>query len=182
MQIATKQIKLIIGLGNPDPAYTHTYHNVGQLALDVIARTLCETPPTLATPSRKAFASALCGPFILIKLETFMNESGRAAKEALSYFKKKPAQLLVIHDDSDMTIGTFKLSSNQSAGGHRGIQSLIDVLKTQDFYRLKIGIRQPQEKVRKKAEEFVLKNISKKDEKILEKVFTEIAQALSIVL
>ena len=107
-----------------------------------------------------------------------MNESGGAIKQALTYLKLKPEQIAVVHDDSDMTIGNYKISFDQSSGGHKGIQSTINSLKTQKFWRIKIGIRPVNEKVRQKAEEFVLKGISKKDESDLALVFGQIISEL----
>ena len=103
-----------------------------------------------------------------------MNDSGRAAKEALRVFKASPANLIVIHDDSDIEIGGFKRSQGGRAAGHKGIQSIIDHLGTEDFMRIRIGIREPDEARRKKAGEFVLSPISANHKKILERVFDEI--------
>ena len=109
-----------------------------------------------------------------------MNQSGPVIKQALDYFKFKPQDIVVVHDDSDMTVGNYKLSFDQRSAGHKGVQSIIDALGTQKFWRLKIGIRPASEQVRQKAEEFVLKKISKKDLAILEKIFSDIKTTLNI--
>ena len=115
-----------------------------------------------------------------------MNESGRAISAAIKYFKIKPEEILIVHDDSDIEIGKYKISFGRGSAGHNGVESIIKSLKTKDFWRLRIGIRPNirinQSKIsinqRLKASAFVLKKISKKDLKILEKVFEEAAQKI----
>lgn len=173
-------IQLIMGLGNPSKQYTHTYHNAGTLALHYI----CNHLPDgwmLSEPKcpKKSFISrALIGPdkmkIIVIQPLVFMNESGRALYDALSFFHVSLSRVLVIHDDSDITIGSYKLSYNQRSAGHRGVESIITQCGSQLFFRAKIGIRPTEENQRKKADEFVLKKISKKDMNILENVFSKL--------
>lgn len=148
-------IKLVIGLGNNDTQYAHTYHNVGFLMIDWLEKQA--EKPNIA----------------LHKTNGFMNESGASAKRILHESGFAPENLLVIHDDSDIELGHFKIVTNRGAAGHNGVQNVIDQLGTQQFFRLRIGIR-PKEKPgeRKKANEFVLKNISKTNLKKIEAVFT----------
>jgi PTH1 family peptidyl-tRNA hydrolase len=163
--------KVFFGLGNPVDEYGNTYHNIGAKMLFFLSGT---DPENFITPSRKHFAYVQKGSVVFARNKTYMNESGVAARELLAYFKRSHANLVVLHDDSDMTVGTYKLSFNQRSAGHHGIDSIIAGLGTSEFWRLKIGIRPAEEVVRKKAEEFVLKKISPVDEEIFEKVFTEI--------
>jgi len=102
-----------------------------------------------------------------------MNESGGFVKKMLRKKGVRPEALLVIHDDSDLNLGSFKLSFGRGSAGHKGAESVIRTLGTKDFWRLRIGIR-PIVGRRKKAGEFVLKKISAKDKKTLESVFAEI--------
>ena len=111
-----------------------------------------------------------------------MNESGVAAKSALNYFKAKPGELLVMHDDSDIELGKWKLSWNKSSAGHLGIESVIKNLKTEKIWRLRIGIR-PKNQTTKpvtriKARDLVLKKIKKTDIVVLQNVFEEIKKIL----
>ncbi len=149
-------IKLIIGLGNPGPKYANTYHNVGHMAADYLAgeRTL--------------------------KSDSYMNKSGVAVANALKKYGVEAEDLLIIHDDSDIEIGKYKMDFGRGAGGHHGVESVQQHLKTNEFWRLRIGIRPPQnpDEIRMKAVEFVLKKISPSDKKILEKVFEKIAEEL----
>ncbi len=155
-------ISLAIGLGNNNPQYEHTYHNVGFLMIDWLN----------AKPEKL--------PIGLYRTSGFMNESGASVKKILRESGSAPEELLVIHDDSDIELGQYKLSFDRGAAGYEGAQNVIDQIGTKRFYRLRLGIR-PHEKPgeRKKADEFVLKNISKTNLKILDYVFQEAATNLS---
>ncbi len=142
--------RLIIGLGNPDKEYGKTYHNVGFLAVNFLAEN---------SSARK-----------LIKSEVYMNESGGFVKKTIKKNNAKPEEVLIIHDDSDIKMGEYKLSFGRSSAGHRGVQSIIDSLKTKNFWRLRIGIRKNK---KQKASEIVLKKISKADMETLNKIFKE---------
>lgn len=162
------EIKLAIGLGNPGPEYKNTYHNVGQLFIDEVAG-------EVAFKKEKYFEYARRKGLILAKALTFMNRSGGAVIAAKRYFDCKPDKILVIHDDSDILLGSFKLSFGRSSAGHQGVESIIKSLKTNKFYRLRIGIRPLREKKRKKADELVLKKITARERKILKNLFQGIS-------
>jgi peptidyl-tRNA hydrolase, PTH1 family len=103
-----------------------------------------------------------------------MNESGRAVHDAMRVFDAKPEDIIVIHDDSDIPVGEFKRTTGGGSAGHNGIRSVIDHLHTQDFARIRIGIRAPDEAHRKKAGDFVLSPITPADKKVFENVFEKI--------
>jgi PTH1 family peptidyl-tRNA hydrolase len=154
--------KLIIGLGNPDKKYENTYHNVGFLALDYFAK----NPPITNYQ------------LPITKSNAYMNESGIFVAKMIKKFSIKPQELLIIHDDSDIELGKYKLSFSRGSAGHKGVESIIKAIGTKNFWRLRIGIRSKDlrfkiQDSRKKAGEFVLKNISEADQEILEKVFRE---------
>ena len=94
--------------------------------------------------------------------------------------KLKSEEFLVVHDDSDIALGRYKLSFDRSSGGHKGVQSIIDALGTQAFWRLRIGIRKPPAvgEKRKRAEELVLESIASEDEAVLSAVFQKAADEL----
>ena len=180
MDKSTPKIKALIGLGNPSKQYQNTYHNVGKKFVEYFASSEKAITKFLQ-PSNKNFEYCQLSDKLLIIPMTFMNESGLAVKQAAAYFKLKPEEILVVHDDSDQNLGNFKIAFDQRSAGHHGIQSIIDHLKTQKFWRLKIGIRPAQEAVRQKAEKFVLKKISKKDVTDLDLIFEEIIYKLKNV-
>ncbi|MDP2695630.1 MAG: aminoacyl-tRNA hydrolase [bacterium] len=146
--------KLIIGLGNPDKEYDNTYHNAGFLFIDFLIK---NKPPKAR----------------LLKSEVYMNRSGNFVSKTIKKTGTKPLNLLIAHDDSDLAIGQFKLSFGRGPAGHKGVIDIIKAIKTQDFWRLRIGIRPQREKIRQKAEKFVLKKISSANKKIFESVFKQ---------
>lgn len=179
MDKSTPKIKAFVGLGNPTKQYQNTYHNVGRKFIEYLSSS-GEAVTKFLSPSNKDFEYCQLSDKLLILPATFMNESGAAVRQAVLYFKLKPEEIMVVHDDSDMTLGKYKIAFDQRSAGHKGIQSTIDNLKTQKFWRLKIGIRPNQEKVRQKAENFVLKKISEKDSDALNFVFDDIINHLKI--
>ena len=152
------KLQLIICLGNPGAEYENTYHNVGlQFA---------------AYANREENRGHLNG-ITIVPSPTFMNESGAFVAKTIRKLGVTPEELLIVHDDSDLTLGSIKLSFERGAGGHHGVESVIRALKTDAFSRLRIGIRPASEKTRVKAGSFVLKKINKEAKEILEKTFQE---------
>ena len=146
-----REIKLIIGLGNPDPEYHETYHNTGHLFIDYLK--------SRGYPARPNFE--------LLKTDVYMNQSGRYIKEALKKYKLQPEEILIVHDDADIPLGMFRLSFGRGSAGHQGVESIINALGTKNFWRLRPGIR----KKRGKAGEFILKPIGRKDYSLLKEAF-----------
>ena len=144
---------LIVGLGNPGEEYKHTRHNVGFMALDALKK--LELPNT-----------------IFAKPQVFMNNSGKAVKSLTKNYKLQTKNLVVVHDDIDLPLGVFKISRNRGSAGHKGVQSIIDELKTKDFNRIRIGIC-PQAGKPKQVDKFVLQNFTKGEEKILKEVIKQ---------
>lgn len=160
-----KNLKLIIGLGNPEPEYQNTYHNVGALFAKYFKN---------LRDSQQWIPAKL----LILVSEAYVNESGKFVIRELKNKNVKPENLLIAHDDSDLEIGKYKIDFGRGAAGHHGVESVQAALKTKDFWRLRIGIRPANEKVRQKAEKFVLKKISTEDKKILEDLFGKIAKQL----
>ena len=114
----------------------------------------------------------------MIRPLVFMNESGRAVQDAMHVFGASAKDIVIIHDDSDIPVGEFKRAQGGGSAGHNGINSIIDHLHTEDFARIRIGIREKDEARRKKAGDFVLSPITAADKKTFEEVFKKIAAAL----
>ncbi len=166
---------ILVGLGNPGPEFKNTYHNVGQAALAAIARRLPNGESLTWKTHKKLFRYAAHGTMVLAAPLTFMNESGMAVREAMKKFKAAPENLVVIHDESDLPVGMYKISSGRSSAGHKGIQSIIDTLRTNRFTRIRVGIREAGEKKRRKASAFVLAKITPKDQIVFDALFSAIA-------
>lgn len=134
---------VIAGLGNPGSKYDGTRHNVGFLALDLLAQELG------ANVNRSRF-KALCGEGIvagqrvlLLKPQTFMNLSGEATREALSWYKLPVERLIVLHDDISLAPGRIRVRAKGSDGGHNGLKSIIYQHSSDAFPRVKIGVGMP---------------------------------------
>ena len=158
------KIKIIIGLGNPEKKSENTYHNIGHIFIDVLQKNI----------------SASKDKIKIIKSDVFMNQSGLLVKQELKKNGLRAENLLVVHDDSDIELGKIKWSLNRGSAGHNGVQDIINQLKTKNFWRLRIGIRPPEQTTksdghqsarRLKAETFVLKKIPPINKKVLENIF-----------
>lgn len=167
--------KLIIGLGNPGDKYKNTYHNIGiETLLRLTGKESFKKPFSIW--GGKPFEYMTCGQRTYIKPAVFMNESGRAVVTAMKHFGAVPEEILVIHDDSDIDIGSYKVDINRGSAGHNGIKSVIKYLGTKNFWRLRIGVRG---KNKGKAGNFVLKKISPADKVLLDKALLEIEAGYS---
>lgn len=171
---------LIIGLGNPDKKYQKTRHNIGFRIVDAFA----EKNNFPAFELNKKFETLISEnilnneKIILAKPQTFMNNSGKAVKKIVKNLPSKSLKILIVHDDIDIEIGKIKTSENRGSAGHKGVQSIIDELKTKNFTRLRIGIRQPNQQ-KNATEEFVLRNFTKDEEKILKQIIKNVAEKVS---
>jgi peptidyl-tRNA hydrolase, PTH1 family len=136
-------VSVVVGLGNPGKRYEKTRHNVGFMVVDEIGRRF--SVPFQERLFRASWGTAsISGQRILLfKPKTYMNRSGEAVAEMLRYFRLEPARMLVVHDDLDLACGRVRLVRRGSAGGHRGIQSVIQHVGPEDFPRLKLGIGRP---------------------------------------
>lgn len=162
-------MKLIIGLGNPGEQYKKTRHNLGFAVIDTLAKEL-ETDWRFEKKFNALISKTnIKGEkFILAKPQTFMNESGLSVKSLADYFS--PEYILVIHDEMDLPLGEFKFQKDISSAGHKGIQSIIDQLKSQDFNRLRIGINTNS---KLETEDFVLQKFTEEEQKVIRQAVKE---------
>ncbi|MDR0881493.1 MAG: aminoacyl-tRNA hydrolase [Candidatus Adiutrix sp.] len=133
---------LIVGLGNPGQKYLNTRHNAGFMALERLAGRRGFDPPAHFLSSLMTKGRLAGRPVVLVWPQTFMNLSGEAAREVVSFYKIEAEDILVMHDEMDLEPGRLKLAWGGSAAGHRGLSSLLAMLRC-DFARLKIGIGRP---------------------------------------
>jgi len=157
---------LIIGLGNPGDDYYRTRHSIGFMAVDAFAQKHGFGAFSMVENNTMASEGEFTGRrVVLAKPQTFMNKSGEASKRMAKHYSlfknKKFDNLWVINDDLDIPFGKLKIGQNRGAAGHKGVQSIIDQMKTKDFVRFRIGI-QPQTAALKKipGDKLVLKKIS----------------------
>ncbi|MBI2414812.1 aminoacyl-tRNA hydrolase [candidate division WWE3 bacterium] len=138
-------MKLIVGLGNPGTKYKNNRHNLGFILVDKLARELnCNWKLEDRFKSEMVKYKMKDGEFIfLCKPTTFMNNSGEAISLVKSYFKIEDDDVIVVHDDLDLSFLQKKKQKGASSAGHNGVQSVIDCLGTDEFWRLRVGIGRP---------------------------------------
>lgn len=137
--------QLVVGLGNPEPKYDQTRHNIGFAALEALSR-FWKIPLAENRKFQGEYGEGMApnGDKIrLLKPLTYMNRSGQAMQAVTSWYKLQPELVLVIYDDMDLPLGKTRLRLSGSAGGHNGMKSAIAHLGTQNFPRLRIGIGKP---------------------------------------
>jgi len=156
---------MIVGLGNPGPAYRHTRHNFGFLAVDELADELSIQVKRLKFKAMIGEGRFNGNKVVLVKPMTFMNESGRAVAPLLRYFKLPLSNLLVIHDDLDLPLGTLRLRPSGGTSGQRGMASIITHLGTQEFPRMRLGIGRPPGQM--DPVDYVLKNFLPSENELL---------------
>jgi PTH1 family peptidyl-tRNA hydrolase len=165
-------MKIIIGLGNPGKEFENTGHNIGIFVLKnfTTSQKLNEFSLNKKLESKISENSNLN----LFIPQKFMNESGIVVYKILKYFKVKPENMLIIHDDSDLMLGNYKIQFGRGTAGHKGIESITKLLKTKKFSRLRIGIRPVKENIRRKASDIVLKKLSEKQLEKIQEILPEI--------
>ena len=159
-------MKLIVGLGNPGDKYQGTRHNVGFDVIDALARQ--EGLKLTDQKFRSDYTIWRVGDekVLLVKPYTFMNLSGEAVLPLMSYYNISSDELVVVYDDLDLEPGKLRLRQSGCAGGHNGVKSIIEMLGTQDFKRVKIGIGRPQ--YGRKVVDHVLQRFDTDDRPLIE--------------
>lgn len=168
-------MKLIVGLGNPGEIYKNTRHNIGFIVID---KFLSKENLTWITKFHGKYTSLIINQekVYFLKPETYMNLSGNCLKDFMSYYKIPPKDILVIQDDLDLPIGKYRLKYKSSAGGHNGIKSIIENLKTEEFSRLKIGISHDKNI---NTKDYVLGKFNRKEEEYLSKIYPTIESIIT---
>lgn len=169
---------IIVGLGNPGSEYAKTRHNAGFAALDFLGKSFA-APEFRTDPkffSELASVSIDGKKAMLAKPTTYMNESGKAVRTLLDFYKLEPSALIVIHDDLDIAAGTLRTTESSRAAGNNGVASIIEHLGTQDFFRIRLGIGRPTETTGAcmPSHDYVLGRFSDDEFVALEKLFPEI--------
>jgi PTH1 family peptidyl-tRNA hydrolase len=148
---------LVVGLGNPGREHDRNRHNAGWMVVDELAR-------RHSGSWRAKFAGQMAEVRVgaeklaLLKPETYMNESGRSVGPAAAFFKLEPAAVLVVHDEGDFDLGRLELKAGGGLAGHNGLRSIAQVLGTQDFLRLRIGVGRPERGDGRPLADWVLAN------------------------
>jgi PTH1 family peptidyl-tRNA hydrolase len=173
-------MRLIVGLGNPDPEYQWTPHNLGFMAVDELAN---RGGIRVSRPEAKALVGRgkLAGVDILLaKPQTYMNLSGISVRELLQKYELAPQDLLVLWDEAQLPLGSIRISGEGSAGSHNGAKSVIGSLGTPVFTRLRLGCAPDHEVSSRK--EYVLRPMRKAELEIAAEMISEAADAVEMIL
>lgn len=179
-------MKLIIGLGNPGKRYIKTRHNIGWLILDELVNQeqLITNNQNSWQENKKAKALYLKTkingqPVELLKPQTFMNDSGYSvAQAAKNHNLDVKTDIIVIHDDKDIALGKIKVQIDRSSAGHKGVQSIIQQLGTQNFTRLRVGIANANQNQMREADKFVLSKFGLLEKKKLKQAINEAVEKI----
>jgi PTH1 family peptidyl-tRNA hydrolase len=179
-------MKLIVGLGNPGKSYAHNRHNVGFRCLDYFARLHSIRFDRRQCRARVGIGEARGGKLLLAKPGTFMNLSGKSVAGLVHNHDIPLSGLLVIYDDLDLPLGKIRLRQSGSSGGHKGMNSIISALGSEDFPRIRVGIGRPQAEEQSISEDaivnYVLSDFSPQEEAIIKPVITKVAEAIDCFL
>lgn len=174
---------LVVGLGNPGPAYEVTRHNAGFLVADLLADRI--GGKFKSHRGRAAVLEGRLGPFpgtpvVLAKPNGFMNTSGGPVAGLLSYFDVPVDRLVVIHDELDLPFGSVRLKRGGGAGGHNGLRSITTSIGTPDFVRIRVGIGRPPG--RQDPADYVLRPFSSTERREIGVVLEWAADAVELVV
>lgn len=171
---------LIVGLGNPGREYRGNRHNVGFMAVDQICESINVRLSRMQSKALIGSGLVNDSKIVLAKPQTFMNNSGQAVAALVRFYKIPLDQLLVIHDDLDLPLGTIRMRPGGGPGGQKGLASTIQHLGTQEFPRLRIGIGRPPGRM--DAAAYVLQDFSKADQEIIQIVLQKAVEATQVFI
>jgi PTH1 family peptidyl-tRNA hydrolase len=174
------RVKVVVGLGNPGKRYERTRHNVGFLVLDRLA-------DAHGIGITKKKRRSLMGEWrmdgeriLLVKPQTYMNRCGDVVAELFRYFPLSLQDLVVIHDDLDLPFGRIRIRPKGSAAGHRGVQSIMEVLGDENFFRVRVGIGRPP--AGETATDYVLEDFAREEAARLDSIVARAADGVETLL
>ncbi len=170
---------LLVGLGNPGPSYRDNRHNVGFMAVDAIHGRWRLGPYRSKFHGDLAEGTIADGKVLVLKPQTYMNESGRAVQAVMTFYKLKPADLVVFHDELDLTAGKLRVKTGGGHAGHNGLRN-IQAHIGPDFRRVRIGVGHPGDK--DKVVGHVLKDFSKEDQAWRDTLLDAVADNADLLL
>jgi len=179
-------MKLIVGLGNPGKSYAHNRHNVGFRCLNYFARLHSIRFDHRQCRARVGIGELRGGKLLLAKPRAFVNLSGDPVACLLHKHNIPSSDLLVIYDDLDLPLGKIRLRQSGGSGGHKGVNSIISALGSEDFPRIRVGIGRPQAEEQSLSEDaivnYVLSDFSRQEEAIIKPVVARVAEAIDYFL
>lgn len=185
---------MLVGLGNPGREYDNTRHNVGFFAIDVIASALAQQTGTpLQWQLKKNFLAEVASfviddrTVLLVKPQTYMNQSGKSVSAIQHFYNIDARDTVVIYDELDLPLGRIQIREGGTTAGHNGLKSIIEHIKTDQFARVRIGIRgdelrRQHKQIGMETHNFVLGRFSRDEDALLDKVVHAIVQELPFIL
>jgi PTH1 family peptidyl-tRNA hydrolase len=179
-------MKLIVGLGNPGKTYAHNRHNVGFRCLNYFARLHSVRFDRRQCQARVGIGKIRGEKLLLAKPGTFVNLSGKSVAGLVQKHDIPLSDLLIIYDDLDLPLGKIRLRQSGSSGGHKGMNSIISALGSEDFPRIRVGIGRPQAEKQSMSEDavvnYVLSDFSPQEEAMIKPVIARVAEAIDCFL
>ncbi len=175
-------MKLIVGLGNPGRVYANNRHNIGFICLNYFAKSQGIKFDQKRGRARIGIGEAAGNKVVIAKPQTYMNLSGQSVSLLIRKFNINLNDLLVIHDDLDLPLGKIRICQGGGSGGHKGIDSIISHLESQDFIRLRVGIGRPVEISEADIIDYVLSDFTKEEKQAIAQVLPMVSEAILCLL
>jgi len=181
-------MKLIVGLGNPGRNYSNNRHNVGFICLNHFAKTQCIRFDKKQGNARIGMGEVVGNKIVVARPQTYMNLSGESVNRLRRKFNISLNELLVIHDDLDLPLGRIRIRWGGGSGGHKGVDSIITWLRSQDFLRIRVGIGRPNitedpgEISEADIVDYVLSNFTSDEKQIITMVIPKVSEAILCLL
>jgi peptidyl-tRNA hydrolase, PTH1 family len=181
-------MKIIVGLGNPGKTYAHNRHNIGFRCLNHLAKLHSIQVKKHQCQSQVGTGKIAGVEVLLAKPKTFVNLSGEAVRSLMRKYKIPVTDLIVIYDDLDLPLGKLRLRTGGSAGGHKGIKSIISALGSKDFCRIKVGISRPTDEDGNPLSDedvivgYVLSDFTPQEEAAIKPTIATVAEAIDCIL
>jgi len=172
-------LRLILGLGNPGPGYAGNRHNIGFMAADAIVRRHGLGPWRSRFHGLAAEGTIGGEKIVVLKPETYMNDSGRAAAAAVQFYKIGPEAVIVIHDEIDLVPGKVRVKQGGGSGGHNGLRSL-DAHLGPMYWRIRLGVGHPG--MAELVRPYVLQNFAKEEQPMVVRLVEATAEALPLLI
>ena len=174
-------MKIVVGLGNPEPQYQLTRHNFGFLAIDYIAAGIAPLRENEERLYLYYEAEMEGEKVVLCKPTTYMNRIGIAVKEVLGEYSCSEEDLIVLYDDIDIELGKIRLRMGGGSGGHNGMQSIIDHLQQENFIRIRLGLKRGDYKP-EDLTSYVLAEFTEEEKPLVERALEQAEKALITIL
>jgi PTH1 family peptidyl-tRNA hydrolase len=177
-------MKLIVGLGNPGRVYANNRHNIGFVCVNYFAQTEGIKFDQKKGRARIGIGRVAGNEVVLAKPQTYVNLSGESVSQLVKKFNINLNDLLIIHDDLDLPLGKMRISYGSSSGGHKGIDSIITCLGSQDFTRIRVGIGRPTKPVLSEDEiiAYVLSDFTAEQRQTINQVVPRVSEAILCLL